>query len=280
MNFEYDYVDIQTFSFESSEISMSFYVIENKLYFGEYVYDEHIELINDFVHNPWVPIGFDILKVIKNSSIIGNYSNYTEYYINNDTLAIIGHEKIKAITFKVTSDKIYMNFDFNKCIISFIFKDDYKYNLKILCDKFNMSKISLYNILPVPNVLIDLIESYTEYNVHEELTDFKYKNHLRYLSKINKCQIILTLGIQSDDISGTNNYSWNQNIENIPSQPGNMGFIDRTDILLDYIRSDNSRSGNSRSGNSRSGNSRSGNSRSGNSRSGNSRSDRTNWRMW
>ena len=260
MNSEYDYVDIQNFSFESSEISTIFYVIENKLYFGEYVYDKHINL-DDFVHNPWFPIGFDILKVIENSSIIGNYSNYTEYYINNVTLNIIGHEKIKAITLKVTSDKIYMNFDFNKCIISFIFKDDYRYNLKILCDRFNMSKISLYNILPVPNVLIDLIESYTEYDVHEELTDLKYKNHLRFLSKINKCQIILTLGIQSNDISGTNNYSWiwNQNIENIPSEPRNMGFIDRTDILLDYIIRNNRR---------------------GNSRSDNSRSDRTNWRMW
>ena len=259
MNFEYDYVDIQTFSFESIEISMSLYVIENKLYLGEYVFVEHMELIDDFVHNPWVPIGFDILKVIENSSIIGNYSNYTEYYINNVTLNIIGHEKIKAITLKVTSDKIYMNFDFNKCIISFIFKDDYRYNLKILCDRFNMSKISLYNILPVPKVLIDLIESYTEYDVHEELTDLKYKNHLRFLSKINKCQIILTLGIQSNNISGTNNYSWKQNIENIPSNPGNMGFIDKTDKLLDYIIRNN---------------------RSGNSRSSNSRSGRTNWRMW
>jgi hypothetical protein len=216
MNFEYDYVDIQNFSLESSEISTIFYVIENKLYFEEYFYDKHIELINDFVHNHWFPIGFDILKVIENSSIIGNY---TEYYINNITLNIIGHEKIKAITLNVTSDKIYMIFDFNKCIISFIFKDNYRYNLKILCDRFNMSKISLYNILPVHNVLIDLIESYTEYDVNEELTDLKYKNHLRYLSKINKCQIILTLGIQSNDISGTNNYSWKQHIENIPSNP-------------------------------------------------------------
>ena len=69
------------------------------------------------------------------------------------------------------------------------------------------------------------------------------------------------MGIQSNDISGTNNYSWiwNQNIENIPSEPRNMGFIDRTDILLDYIIRNNRR---------------------GNSRSDNSRSDRTNWRMW
>ena len=50
--------------------------------------------------------------------------------------------------------------------------------IDLICLKYH------YNILLVPDVLVDLIELYNEYDINEELTNSKYKNHLRYLVKL------------------------------------------------------------------------------------------------
>ena len=116
-----------------------------------------------------------------------------------------------------------------------IFEGDYRFNLKILCDRFIKSKTQLGNILQLTSDIISIVESYNKYNVDYELTNLKYKNHRRFLAIKNNCHIILELGIESYFIIEGNKWYWRQTIEDIP-EPGNIEFYDNTKDILSNIR--------------------------------------------